>query len=322
MRRIPAALAALLVADLTLAGAASAQGPERFDAVMSGLSTWCFGVPIATPVLQWLDPDRYYYETDVIVVDSPDGRTVLAAVGGTIVYLTPSNRRTTFFEHPDYRVSFFAVAPNGRVFAWLSSSPTDTVLGVISPTGALEATHALPSIQTSFFGAFLWDAGDDCTLFFAKKFGRVGRMNACTGAALSDFETGSYPYDIEPAGNGQFLVASRRDVLLYDGSGALIRRVATVPAWSEGEVGQVALSADAQAVWYTISGCTLGGSLGAVTFADGADLLPADDWLPAPNFPNALVLGASAADVQAASPATLLLLALTLALAGLSVLRR
>lgn len=324
MRR-PAILLAFLLATAT---AAQQRPRATFHAVISGLSAFCGGVPFVSQHLDWIAEDFTVYTehgSHIYQVDSADGRALFAGIGGgRIVRLAPDGTQTPFFQHPSLAAGEFAVTRSGRVFAVLfdtsTSPPYRTSLAVIGPDGSLEALHSLPFPGPIGHATTIWDAGDDCTLLFRRTQTTVGRMNACTGQFLSDFTTvSSFVNDVEPLPDGRFLIASSGELALHDASGVRIRQIATPLA----AIRQVAVSRDTQTVWYVDSDCGGGGGglLFAVSFSDGQPLFDEPIGISI-NLPTGLVIADAGADVPALSATSLALLAATLALAAVSVLRR
>ena len=215
-----------------------------------------------------------------------------------------------------------AVAPSGRVFV-----DQESIIALLSPTGVKEAEHPMPGGRAGWeYDAFLSAAPDGCTLFFGKDeyfFGLdapPGRFNACTGAMLPDFTLSDgrrKVMDVQPLPDGTVLVAGEDDVRLYDASGTFIRVVALRP--TSGRLERIAIAGDGQSLWLASAGTCGLAELVRVSMSDGSEL---ERRYVRPNTFSGLVAGAGHYDVPALGPATLGILAATLALAAILVLRR
>lgn len=308
-------------------GTVHAQVLEPFRAVVSGRDVFCvIANPLIAQHLVWLGVDRTYYDSDVRQIDSADGQHVLALTRGDIVRITPDNSRTPFFSDPILNAAAFAVAPNGRVFAKVYPipfpTPTNMLLGVISPHGVLEATHAIPGMA-DHPNHGIWDGGDDCTVLFLRTNGATGRFNACSGEVLADLPLPLHVRDVEPLPTGQLLVVTRNRVQVHNATGNLVRVIVDSHN-PDTELGQAAITPDGQSIVYAISSCTTtnGWLVTVPFFADAVEFTYEGEDIDI-NMPTGLVLGAThPAPVPAMSEIALLLLTFTLAFAAVFLLRR
>lgn len=312
MRRV---LVAVLLSGVAVG--AAGQPREAFRAAVSGRNLWCFvATPYETsPYLQWLrsDGESFDVEAGFFHIDSADGWNVFATVGGEIIRVAPNGWRVPFFSHPTLRAGPVALAPSGRIFVVLHQSPGLTFLGVISPDGVLIATHPLP--YNSAWA--IWDAGNDCNVFYRRANYTIARFDACAGVALPDLPMPWFA-DLEVLPNGEFLVATSNRVNLYDSMGTFVRTIVELPGGSF--IEQVAISPHGDRVAYALGDCTQPSQVVMVAFADGSEL--SREYIEI-NMPNGLVLGAAEpAPIPTTNEIALLILTLTLASAAVSLLRR
>jgi hypothetical protein len=318
IRRLPIAVV-LLVASAAL-------GQQPFEAVASGTQiSGCLIVPTVRPLVQWFRPDRIDDSAfpGVAAIASGDRQRVLALLVSTplrVVELRSDGTRTPFYTGgPGTSADVIAVAATGRVFAM-----SEATLTVLSPAGALEATHAVPNLGVNALAV----APDGCTLYYQSGYDpAIKRVNGCTGAALPDFGAAiDAVYDMHVLRNGQLLVAVDRLVWLYDTNGASLRPVAFLPTYGLGafRAQQIATGDRDEVLW--IAATTLcdddqvPSHLLRVSLADGKLLSARPLDL---DTASGLVIGTIdfPADVPAAGTAGLLALTMTIAAGAVRVLR-
>jgi hypothetical protein len=317
------AAVALLVAVLFVPAAVAQQ--DVFEVVVSGI--WapeaCLIVPRIHPALQWFSPDRLDLDSapGITAIASPDHRRVfgILAVNRVVVVTTSlSGVRTPFFDGLPGAISqSIAVAPGGRVFVRYLQAGMRRI-AVISAAGALEATYALPNQGT---GNAIAVASDGCTIYYAAG-GVIACFDACTGTALSDFAmVAANDFALLP--DGSAVVTSGSDVRLYNAGGAFERILANVIALGfppDYIAVSVAVTADGERLYVTAEGvCTDPAFRAELNFETGA-LLSRRELTMTSSFD--IVAGAGAAAIPTASETALLALAITLALAALSILKR
>lgn len=310
-----------------------AQTLEPFEVVVAGTSTQeaCVIEPLLTPAIRWFNPDRQE------MAESESGSWVVASADHQRVFLferfrsdiavdviTPSGGRTPFFRGvPNVRPTSIAVAPNGRVLVGYEQSTRTArfvFVAVISPAGTLEATHQLADRNDRA------SVGPDgCTLFYTSVFSSaINRFNVCTGTALTPFTAAVHPRDVEALPDGRVLVALEREVLLYSPAG-LPERTFSLDTYGLDpgfSVLQAAVSPDGGRLYIGAGRCDDTGILLQVHLAAGTEM---SRRLIGFGELESLVTGLAApslADVPTASEGALLLLALTLALAAVFVLKR
>jgi DNA-binding beta-propeller fold protein YncE len=225
------------------------------------------------------------------------------------------SHRLFFDGLPGYGSGAIAVANTGRVFVSAYDSSGSSRIAAISPSGVLEGTHLWPRGA----GSEIAVGNDGCTVLFAKG-GGIGRINACTGAPLTDFiATSEIVYDIQSLKDGSVLLALGDSVELYDASGAFVRRVAKVSEYGlRGYYPQeVAVSSDGQVLWIAaMEGCFIsGGELLRVSMIDGTELSRRYVW-PFNNVTGLVVGAPGLASIPTLRSFVLSLLALALAVAG------
>ena len=305
----------LLVLAVLAPLAAAAQQP--FEVAVSGASViGCEIIPLSDSKVEWFNPN-VVDDVNATAIASGDGQRVLALLSGSpvrVVQLSPDGTQTPFFNGFAGQFGLdIAVAITGRVFVWVGGPPRP-MLAVLSPTGALEATYALPNV------AFLAVGPDGCTLFYFDS-GVIRRINGCTGAPLPDFATVSgFITDLAPLPTGELLVARSGDVLLYDASGALVRTVGTVASYgfTSETVNQIAVRNGV--VWIAVANiCDPSGTVLQVSLDSGAELSRRFLHM---NSVSAIVIGTAAeATIPTLSEMMLMLLVLALAAGGALVLK-
>lgn len=305
-----------------------ASGQDPFEAVLLSHGVYgCYILPIQTPsTLLWVTPERFEPNTDVVSLASADGRTVFALVDAApvrIAKISPGGFRTEFFSGSSESIAqYIGVAPDGRVFVASWQEVTS-----ISPAGVKERTSPIPDFQT--YGGYFAVAPDGCTLFYSSRTANVvRRINGCTGEVLPNFASpASYVLDVHPLSDGSVLVAEEDTVSLYDAAGVLIRVVARMDSYGVDLQGlypqRIAVSRDGADLWLAAMPICDGQSiLLRLSMTNGRELSRLEiggTWA------TALVAGVSHPSTPAIPTTThpvLLLLAVTLASAGLFVLRR
>lgn len=313
---------AALVLALALFVPAAAAQQDVFEVVVSGI--WapetCLIVPRITFAVQWFNPDRLELgsQPNVSAIGTGDNRRVFGLVatsGVRVVTLSPSGARTPFFEGLAGTSSSIAVAPDGRVFVRYTQAGQR--LAVISPSGVLEATYALPN-QTS--GTPIAVA-DGCTVHYAAG-STIARFDACTGTALSDFASVA-PTDFALLSDGRAVVSSGANLDLYSAGGVFDRTIANVVALgfpAEYSAGPVAVTADGERLYVAVTGvCSDPAFLVEIDIATGALISRRGLTM---NSTYDVVAGAGHATIPTTSEIGLLALAVTLALAAISILKR
>lgn len=315
-------LAAVVLALVVLYAPAAAAQQDVFEVVVSGIYApeTCLIIPRISLVVQWFNPDRVDVDEppNVAYIASGDNRRVFGAVLGNtvqVVTLSPSGARTPFFSGLAGFARSIAVAANGRVFVRYSQAGQR--LAVTSPAGVLEATYLLPNQA----GGQQIAVSGDCTVYYTAT-GTIARFDACTGTALFDFAAVAAS-DLEVLPDGSAVVTTGDDINLYSAGGVFQRTIANVTALgfpADYMAGSVALSADGQRVYATAFGpCNDPAFLVELDFATGA-LLSRRELTMTSTLD--IVAGAGAATIPTASETALLALAVTLALAAISILKR
>jgi hypothetical protein len=304
---------------LLLLVACAAGGEEAFELVVTGSYTaGCTVVPITDgPTARWLEPDRGEgdpsfgilagYRGRVFAIAHDPRRTarVLATGLGEAVFTFPSS----FTD-----IHALGVAPNGRFFV-----ATAAGLTVVSAAGAIEAEWPLSPMFTEEMALAI--APDSCAMYFAGRYqNEVRRFDACTGQTLPAFPVAEpWITDLDTLSNGHVLVSGERGVTEYDAGGQLIRRIVE----QNGDVAlHVAVTANEAAIWVArMPLCDFDGSFLKLSLTDG-ELLDGRQYVSMNDIIGMAAGAADVAPIPSASPIALLILAATLALAALSVLRR
>ncbi len=296
----------------------------HFEAVISGHNAqiqFFISAP-AMPWVQWINPNVDQAGLPFAVA-SADSLEVFGLSANGVFRVTPNGAVPLFNLPAGQFGQAIAVSTNGLIFVSTRTFvPTTRRLLVFTSTGTLQATYVLAvsdDVDVMIVGA------DGCTVFYAEG-NVIHRINGCTGAALPDFATtGGTVHDIFPTAGGQFLVTSGSDVLLYDGSGTLVRTVATISSYTSDaslSPGQIALGADGQTLWMTTTGpsCVTEPFLLRLAFDDGEELSRQDINIDATT---GLILSANGPGAAIPTTGTLALIfvALMIAAAGVVVLR-
>jgi hypothetical protein len=304
--------------------AAAGQASEAFQVVGVGYVVGgCGFLPIHSgPYGFAFDPSRFEFVPTF---------HALAGYRGQAFAVTQDSRRVvrvhstglgeTFAQLPASLgfVRALAIAPNGRLFANTSAG-----LAVISASGVIEATHAFPHIQ---YDDVMAVGMDGCTVYtISRDHGTVHRVNGCTAEVLPNFSAaGDLVLDVEALSSGDMLVVTYDGrVVQYQPSGTLVRVVADLASYepNSGIITAIAISPDETSIWLAaMSICDSGRSdFLHLSMGDGRLLSRREEFF----LTDVTEMAAVSPDrsIPTASSSALLLLALTLALAGLSVLRR
>ena len=291
---------------------------QAFRVAISGTSADQIGCNIPIPGffrVVWLSPD--VTRDDPVKIASGDGQRVLGLLdegGVSLVEVFPNQAPEPFFSGlPAEQGLAIAVAPNGRAFVLYSSGVPG--LAVISPAATLEGNYPLPA-GTVTNGAEIAVMPDSCTVLFAQS-GGIGRINGCTGAPLPDFvATAGTVHDIQPLPGGDVLVAIDQNIELFNAAGGFVRTVTSLPAFS-GEPQELAFFGGF--VWIAVTrGLCSEGTLLRISLADGTELGQSPLAL---DFANGMVVGAATGDIPTLSPALVILLTLSLVIAGTFMVR-
>ena len=326
----------LFVFTLAVTFAPSAHGATPFSAAVSGYQTGgChfLASPFYTPSLEWvMSPGGSpipRFSDDIQTIDSADGENVYGIVrtsraGLRIVRVLLGegplhNARQDFFDGlPGYYGGALAVAKSGRVFAKVSvAGPLNARLAVISSAGSLERLLELPDSTGN-----IAVASDGCTIFYADGI-FIRRLNACTGMSLPVFASLAQPVaDLVVLSTGNVLALTDQSVIQLNGDGALVRTF-TLRDVNPTEYQLSALSVSSDEVVVGIAamrGCENRGSIIALAFSDGRELWRQETLYI--STATGLVVGTgAAAAIPILSGAVLLLLAGTLAIIAVSLIR-
>ena len=291
----------------------------------------CQGFTDFNVKLQWVNPDAVYdqdFHEPFAYLATPDHSRVFALdlrEDLRIVQITPDGTETTVFQGEEFAgwSTNLAVSATGRMFALrtnFSHLSNPSRVAVISPTGILEAIHDMPPMR----GTDLFAVKGECTLLFRKETA-IGQFDACTGSALPDLL--QFPpanvEEIDVLSDGRFILVSNGNLLLYDADGRLQRTIASHDLVAT----EVAVSADEQRVYVATGNdaCRPGALL--EYSIEGGPLLSRRPLIPNGGFigmvagtlPSSHGIGIA---IPTTSPSVLIALALTLAFAGIFLLRR
>jgi hypothetical protein len=296
---------------------------QPFHVAMSGYQTGFCGIQpgvIVNGPVYWLGgPDRFRGDLDPEIdkIASADGQRVLGlertyTSETRLLELSPDGSSRVFFDGlKGYGRFSFAVAKSGHVFVAIADQLNRSSIAVIAPGGTLEAIYPLQ------VGGELAVANDGCTVLFAKP-GGIGRVNACTGAALADYlATTDDIFDIQVVPDGDVLVAANHSVALYDASGAFVRQVVNL---RDSYPQEIAIGPGDQTLWIATGDSCSDAELLRVSTINGQEI--SRRFIGNFNNVTGLVIGAAVpASVPTLQPFALALIAAGLAVFGALVIR-
>jgi len=297
--RIAAAAIALLVA--ASASAVTIVPGDIADAPPP--ACWGAGGCIATPpppvtlLLDHSGVQKAVLSPPYVVAFGPNGHLF---TGPTVTEYDTSLAIVRHIAAPFFVVSM-TVAQNGDIYV-LSSTGT---VAILSPTGTLKQTFAMPFTAGSLTIPASFDLGSDqCTIFYTDDAQTGRRFDACTQQVLPDLAPG--PWDaVRAMSDGGYVAARGSTLSIFDAQNHLLRAFTPqIP-----EIDALAFDTDPQFLWAGGSG-----TLAKIRLADGsrvAFVSPGPLYL-AVNGEQRPAAALFAADIPALSPALLFAVALGL----------